>query len=117
EPHLQFFLNLQYYYADADIVCTHGGVDPEAREFSKQVPETFLWGGLGFPDHYNQLEKVIYGHRNNGVLDRNGWPCPAILPNGTFGIDTISHGVLTAIRLPELRIFQSARYPVNSKLA
>ena len=30
----------------------------------------------------------------------------------TIGIDSILHGVLTAIRLPEQRVFQSARYDV-----
>jgi hypothetical protein len=28
----------------------------------------------------------------------------------TIGIDTISHGVLTAIRLPDERVYQSGRY-------
>ncbi len=31
----------------------------------------------------------------------------------TIGVDTISHGVLTAVRLPDHRIFQSARYDVR----
>jgi hypothetical protein len=30
----------------------------------------------------------------------------------TIGLDTISHGVLTAIRLPDRRIFQSGRHPL-----
>jgi hypothetical protein len=38
-----------------------------------------------------------------------GWPMPAIVGR-TVGIDTIAHGVLTALRLPEHRVFQSARH-------
>jgi hypothetical protein len=30
---------------------------------------------------------------------KDGWPTPAI-SGGTIGIDTISHGVLTAVRMP-----------------
>jgi hypothetical protein len=51
----------------------------------------------------------VYGHRNNAVVSADGWPSPAILGR-TIGIDTISHGVLTAVRLPDGRVFQSARF-------
>ena len=33
----------------------------------------------------------------------------------TIGIDTISHGVLTAVRLPGGDIFQSARYEAKNE--
>jgi hypothetical protein len=46
------------------------------------------------------------------VLDDDGWPAPRIVGN-TIGIDTISHGVLTAIRMPERRIFQSTRHSMS----
>jgi hypothetical protein len=68
------------------------------------------WGTRGFPDKYEGAETVVYGHWNNAVLNGdNGWPAPRIVGR-TIGIDTISHGVLTAIRLPEQQVFQSARY-------
>jgi hypothetical protein len=51
---------------------------------------------------------VVYGHHNNATLNGNGWPTPTILGR-TIGIDTISHGVLTAVRLPDQKVFQSAR--------
>jgi hypothetical protein len=46
---------------------------------------------------------------NNATLNAKGWPSPTALGQ-TIGIDTIAHGVLTAIRLPDRRVFQSARY-------
>jgi len=42
-------------------------------------------------------------------LNGEGWPAPRVVGR-TIGIDTIKHGVLTAIRLPDARLFQSARY-------
>ena len=41
----------------------------------------------------------------------DGWPAPMIVGR-TIGVDTISHGVLTAVRLPDQRVFQSARHEV-----
>jgi hypothetical protein len=38
---------------------------------------------------------------------------PKVVAN-TIGIDTIAHGVLTAIRMPDRRVFQSGRYRVSS---
>ena len=57
------------------------------------------------------MEVVVYGHWNNATLNADGWPAPTIVGR-TLGIDTISHGVLTAVRLPDQRVFQSARYEV-----
>jgi hypothetical protein len=48
------------------------------------------------------------------VVSDTGWPRLHLLPNNTIGIDTISHGVLTAIRLPDRRIFQSGRFPTGA---
>jgi diadenosine tetraphosphatase ApaH/serine/threonine PP2A family protein phosphatase len=74
----------------------------------KQAPNDLIWGGGTFPDGYDGEDIVVYGHRNNATLDADGWPRPTT--NGrTIGIDTISHGVLTAIRLPDRKLFQSAR--------
>ena len=68
-----------------------------------------IWGASNFPEGYDGAELVVYGHWNNAVLDANGWPAPAKVQR-TIGIDSISHGVLTAIRLPDQRVFQSGRY-------
>jgi hypothetical protein len=68
-----------------------------------------IWGASGFSEQYDGPETVVYGHRNNAVLNAEGWPSPAMIGQ-TIGIDTISHGVLTAVRLPDGRVFQSARW-------
>ena len=73
-------------------------------------PQTLLWGPDDFPDGYHGQEAVVYGHWHNAIEDDSGWPWPCIKGNQTFGIDTISHGVLTAMRFPDGKIFQSNRY-------
>jgi Calcineurin-like phosphoesterase len=107
--HLRFFENLRTCYEGPDCVCTHAGLDPRVSGVQAQTRHALLWGHSGFPHRYNGLETVVYGHWNNAVLDANGWPAPAIAGR-TIGIDTISHGVLTAVRLPDQRVFQSARH-------
>lgn len=72
-----------------------------------------IWGAGNFPDGYEGAALVVYGHWNNAALNADGWPAPTMVGR-TIGIDTISHGVLTAIRLPDQRIFQSARYEMLS---
>ena len=42
----------------------------------------------------------MYGHHDNATLNADGWPGPTTIGR-TIGIDTISYGVLTAIRLPD----------------
>ena len=51
---------------------------------------------------------IIYGHWSNAVLE-NSWPKPLIVGN-TIGIDTITHGVLTGIWMPDRRVIQSDRH-------
>jgi len=108
DEHLAFFRDLRLYHRTADCICSHGGLDPRVRDLRKQAPNDLIWGGGTFPDGYDGEDIVVYGHRNNATLDADGWPRPTT--NGrTIGIDTISHGVLTAIRLPDGKLFQSAR--------
>jgi hypothetical protein len=57
----------------------------------------------------------VYGHWNNADVGADGWPRPMVIGN-TVGIDTISHGVLTAIRMPDRRVFQSGRYRVSEEI-
>ncbi len=108
DAHLDFFRNLRLYHRTDDCVCTHGGLHPRVGELRKQSPHDLIWGAGTFPEGYEGDDVVVYGHRNNATLDTDRWPRPAIIGN-TIGIDTISHGVLTAIRLPDRRLFQSGR--------
>ena len=110
--HLHFFEGLREYHQTADCVCTHAGVDPKMSRLEEQPREALLWGVDSFPDGYSGRDVVVYGHRNNASLTTEGWPHPSIA-NHTIGVDTISHGVLTAIRLPDRRVFQSSRHRVS----
>ena len=107
--HLRFFENLRLFHQNADCVCTHGGLDPRIPRFQDQLREALIWGKSGFPHGYEGDETVVYGHHNNATINLDRWPAPTILGR-TIGIDTISHGVLTAVRLPDQKVFQSASY-------
>ncbi len=72
-----------------------------------------MWGAAAFPQGYKGEDVVVYGHHSNAVVGAEGWPAPAIVGR-TIGLDTISHGVLSAVRMPDQRLFQSARYPVQT---
>jgi serine/threonine protein phosphatase 1 len=110
--HLSFFRDLALLYRGPDGLCTHGGLDPRVPRLEDQTADALIWGGDGFPDTYRGEETIAYGHRNDAVLDAQGWPHPRIA-GATIGLDTISHGVLTAVRLEDRRVFQSRRYQVS----
>ncbi len=111
--HIRFFESLRLYHRSADCVCTHGGIDPRVAGLSEQARDALIWGAGSFPSGYDGAEVIVYGHRNNATLNVDGWPAPTIVGRA-IGIDTISHGVLTAIRLPDQRVFQSVRHEVLS---
>ena len=111
QEHIRFLEGLRLYHQSADCVCTHGGLDPRVARVQEQEREALIWGAGSFPNGYDGAEVVVYGHRNNAALNAERWPAPMIVGR-TIGVDTISHGVLTAIRLPDQRVFQSARYEV-----
>jgi serine/threonine protein phosphatase 1 len=108
-PHIEFFDNLLTYYQSTDCLCVHGGVDPCVARVEDQSRHALIWGANGFPLDYRGDETVVYGHWNNSEIDPAGWPHPKTVGR-TIGLDTIEHGVLTAIQLPGGRVFQSARY-------
>jgi len=108
--HLAFLERLETYHQTDDVVCVHGGVALDGRPVQLQDAQNLIWGPDGFPDQYRGRDAVVYGHWDNSVDDKGGWPWPCAKENRTFGIDTISKGVLTAMRFPDGKIFQSARY-------
>lgn len=112
--HLDFLKGLTLYHRTPDVVCVHGGLNLKGSPLHLQDRETLIWGPDGFPDGYHGQETVVYGHRDNSVTDENGWPSPRITANHAFGIDTISHGVLTAMSFPDGRVIQSARCPMGT---
>lgn len=106
--HRQFFAALAPYHETPEGLCAHAGVDPAAAGLDDQET-AFVWGARGFPRDYTGARAVIYGHMNNAYLDADDWPHPCVIGR-TYGLDTIAHGVLTAIRLPGPYVLQSARY-------
>jgi serine/threonine protein phosphatase 1 len=106
--HLAFFKELMPFHRTDDAVCVHGGLDPRRGPVEAQTRDAMIWGTAAFLTDYRGPDIVMYGHWDNSSLDADGWPQPAIGP-ASVGIDTISHGVLTAFRLPDRRMFQSAR--------
>jgi serine/threonine protein phosphatase 1 len=109
DTHLEFLKELQLFHRVGNTVFVHGGLDPCVGPVEQQDKETLLWGTDEFPTTYVGPDLVVYGHHNDAILDGNGWPKPRF-STSAIGLDTISHGVLTAVGLPEGRIFQSARH-------
>jgi serine/threonine protein phosphatase 1 len=112
KAHGEFFESLRWFYQGPDCVCTHGGVDPGVAGIDNQTSEALIWGVSGFPNRYDGPDTVVYGHWNNADLNADDWPLPKIVGR-TIGIDTIAFGVLTAIRMPDRQVFQSARHEVG----
>ena len=105
DAHLEFFTQLLPSYRSSEVVCVHGGYDPLGGD-----DQDFVWGADSFPDAYTGSERVVYGHHNDAVLDDRDWPHPNVTRHLTFGIDSVRHGVLTAIRFPDLAVFQSGQH-------
>jgi serine/threonine protein phosphatase 1 len=106
--HREFFETLGLYHETPECLCSHGGLDPAVASLDDQG-RALIWGAQGFPAEYTGERAVVYGHMNNAHVDDDDWPHPRIVRN-TYGLDTIAHGVLTAIRLPGPYVLQSARY-------
>jgi serine/threonine protein phosphatase 1 len=106
--HLEFFRQLKPYHQADGVICAHGGVNLEGLVHPVDVNDC-VWGPPGFPKQYSGTQSIVYGHWNNASVEDDGSVQPCILPNRTYGIDTISHGILTALRLPDGKIFQSAK--------
>jgi serine/threonine protein phosphatase 1 len=108
EVGLAFFKALLTHCRTADGVFVRGGLDSRFPTLEDQPRQALLWGTDTFPADYAGREIVVYGHWGNARLTPAGWPEPAVVGR-TIGIDTSPQGVVTAIRLPDRRVFQSAR--------
>ena len=89
--HMAFLSSLRTFFRAPEGVCVHGGLDPAAGRAEEQETEHLIWGVDGFPENYRGADRVMYGHANNPVADRAGWPHPRILAR-TYGLDTIERG-------------------------
>ena len=109
EEHMTFLNSLKTFYRTVDAVCVHGGMSPDGGPVEEQSSGHLVWGADGFPHRYDGEDSIFYGHADNPVLDVRGWPHPRVVGR-TYGLDTISTGVLTALRLPDGLVFQSNRF-------
>ena len=107
--HLELFNNLQLLHRSPDVVCVHGGIDLEGK-IEGTDSKTCIWGPEGFPEAYAGEPKVVYGHHSDAIEDSGAWPQPRVGRNRTYGIDSIVTGVLTAMRFPDGKVYQSARF-------
>lgn len=107
--HLAFLRGLRLFHRTADAVCVHGGLDPAVRGVEAQTRDAIIWGTPHFLTDYDGPDLVLYGHWDNATTDAAGWPQAAI-DRVSIGIDTISHGILTAIRVPDRHVLQSGQF-------
>jgi serine/threonine protein phosphatase 1 len=111
--HLDLLGSLWTFVRTDDVVCVHGGVPLDDTPLDRASQVDLVWGSSGFPGHYAGTDSIVYGHWNDCPVGTDDWPTVRITGRA-YGIDTISHGVLTALRFPDLKIFQSGRYLVDS---
>ena len=104
--HRTFLQGLRPYYENDDVLCVHGGIDASGRPVEQQSVKSLVWGTDGFQAEYGGARWLVYGHWHNTKVDESGRPVPTTIGR-TIGIDTIDHGVLTALRFPDLSVFQS----------
>jgi Calcineurin-like phosphoesterase len=109
EDHIRFFRELRPYHRPADVICVHGGMSLDGV-LDPLDDHVHVWGPPGFPEDYEGDAPVVYGHRDNAVVAADGSVRPFVGANRTFGIDTISHGILTAMRFPDETVIQSGRF-------
>ncbi|HUC44637.1 MAG TPA: metallophosphoesterase family protein [Candidatus Sulfotelmatobacter sp.] len=104
--HIVLLQSMRYFDRSDDVICVHGGVRPDGTPPSDADGGLLIWGHPDFPDDYRGSERVVYGHHDDAILDATGWPAPRVLRNRTYGIDSISRGVLTALRFPDLKLYR-----------
>jgi len=109
EAHERFLLGLRLFHREADYVFVHAGIDPtELRSGEADYAlrrcriEDLLWNRTSADTPHRLGVTVIYGHTPSENLSVR-WNAPF-----SIGIDTgaVFGGPLTAIRLPDERVFQ-----------
>jgi serine/threonine protein phosphatase 1 len=102
DEHQEILDGLRFLHQTPDAVYVHAGFDADLS-VEGQVADVVLWGA-GFPRGYSGTQRVVYGHHSNAV--RDGTRVLPRIADSTYGIDTVAAGVLTALRLPDGRLFQ-----------
>jgi serine/threonine protein phosphatase 1 len=104
--HLDFLRSLRPFHRTADAVCVHGGLDPDAGGPDVQTTRALLYGTNAFQDRYEGADVLVYGHWGNAIPQSDGRAEPLVIGR-TIGIDSIKHGTLTALKLPDGLVLQS----------
>lgn len=107
EEHKTFFRGLKPFHRTSDVICVHGGCSLDGVLDPYHV-NVHVWGPLGFPEDYVGSDAVVYGHRDDGIVDGDGVARPRIGTNRTYGIDTSSRGVLLCMRFPDRKVWQGS---------
>ena len=103
--HLSFFQDLRPYYDAPHVLCVHGGADLQGMAPRETDLDVLIWGCGGWPHDYQGSKEIAYGHWNNARARDGHGPQPFSPGNGTYGLDSISSGVLTAMRFPDHAVF------------
>ena len=111
--HLDLLGSLSTFVRTDDCICVHGGVPLDDTPLDQAAQADLVWGCSGFPGAYAGTATIVYGHWNDCPVGPDDWPTIRVTGRA-YGIDTISRGVLTALRFPDLKIFQSGRHKVDS---
>jgi serine/threonine protein phosphatase 1 len=107
--HRDLLSSLWTYVRTDDVICVHGGVPADGTSLDRAPQSDLVWGSNGFPGSYAGASNVVYGHWDDCPTGPDGWPTVRVTGRA-YGIDSISSGVLTALRFPDLKVFQSGRH-------
>jgi serine/threonine protein phosphatase 1 len=107
QAHHQFFDALQRCHRTSDAFCSHGGCNPAAGPLDSQSEQDLVWGSRAFIESFAGPDFVVYGHWSNAEPGEPGIWSPA-RQAFSLGLDTSAHGIVTAVRLPRLEVFQAA---------
>ena len=107
ESHVRFFEGLERCRRTPDAFCSHGGCNPAAGPLDAQSEHDLVWGHRVFLESFAGPDFVVYGHWANAEPGDAGIWSPA-QARFSLGLDTSAHGIVTAVRLPGVEIFQGA---------
>ncbi len=110
DEHLKFFGNLKLCFEADDFIAVHAGFNPKVYNMERQTEDDMLWIRETFYRAERRWEKtVIFGHTPARLLGKRRGEVYFDDKKNIIGIDTgaVYGGVLTCLRWPDRKIFQS----------